>query len=100
MENLDTKAILLDMTTDLSRVGNFTLQKKDKRARQFTDKIEQAIKILKLRIVPKNLSFLLTKIEKLVVKLKQEKIESAESLADEAFTYGNILSHRASKLVS
>ena len=100
MENLSTKAILLDMTTDLSRVGNFTLQKKEKRVYQFADKLEQAIKILESRTVPQNISFVVKKVEELIFNLKQKKTQSMELLADDAFTYGNILSRRANKLVS
>lgn len=100
MENLSTKVILLDMTTDLSRVGNFTLQKKEKRGYQFADKLEQVIKILESRTVPQNISFVVKKVEELIFNLKQKKTQSMELLADDAFTYGNILSRRANKLVS
>jgi hypothetical protein len=100
MEYLSTKAILLDMTTDLSRVGIFTLQKKEKRVLQFANKLEEAVSILEKRVVPKNIDFFVKKVSELLASLKQEKIQSVELLADDAFTYGNILSRRASRLVS
>lgn len=100
MEHLSTKAILLDMTTDLSRVGNFTLQKKEKRAHQFADKLEEAVIVLEKRVIPKNISFFVQKVSELITQLKQKETQAAELLAEDAFTYGNILSRRASRLIS
>ena len=100
MDHLSTKAILLDMTTDLSRVGNFTLQGKEKRVLQFADKIQEAVNILEKRAIPKNIGFFVQKVSELIAKLKQEETQAAKLLAEDAFTYGNILSRRVSRLTS
>ncbi len=100
MEHLSTKAILLDMTTDLSRVGNFTLQGKEKRMLQFLEKLKTAKTVLSNRAIPTKISFFVDRIGDLIQALQQEEIQDKRLLAEDAFTYGNILSRRASKLIS
>lgn len=99
MENLSTKAILLDMTTDLSRVGTFTLQEKPKRVEQFANKLQQALEILAQRELPTEVSDLLEKISILIEKITNlQNTYPKEFVADDAFTYGTMLSHKAEKM--
>ena len=99
MENLSTKAILLDMTTDLSRVGTFTLQEKSKRIEQFANKLQQALEILAQRKLPTKVSDLLKKISILLKKIASAKnTYPKEFVADDAFTYGTMLSHKAKQI--
>lgn len=98
MEHLDTRSILLDMTTDLSRVANFVLQDKHKRAQQFADKLNQALLVLENRSVPISVDFFLEKTAELVDVVKTGSYTNKTHLAEDAFTYGNILSRRASRL--
>jgi hypothetical protein len=94
MENLSTKAILLDMTTDLSRVGNFALQEKQKRVEQFANKLNEALQVLKKRELSEKIKNLLEKIANLFMIVDSKATYKKEFLADDAFTYGVILSHK------
>ncbi len=94
MENLSTKAILLDMTTDLSRVGNFALQDKQKRVEQFAGKLNEALQVLKERELSEKIKNLLEKIANLFTIIDSKTIYKKEFLADDAFTYGVMLSHK------
>lgn len=86
------------MTTDLSRVGNFALQEKQKRVAQFIAKLSEALQVLSSRKLPKKIIFVVSKIEQMIKKIDSSNDYAKELLADDAFTYGAILSHRAMRL--
>lgn len=98
LKRLDTKSLILDITTNLSRIGNFTLDKNYERTVFFAKETEEYLKELSKRKTDKCFSDWLDKTQDLVNIVLNEKAykkTKKEYLADDAFTCGVVLQNRA-----
>jgi hypothetical protein len=96
MEELDTKCLVLDISSNLTRIGYFALQNNKKRVRQFLKEIEECSKILNSRKTPKAFKSTLKGFNQMLSNLKSSSID--KYFADDVFTYSNILMHRVALL--
>lgn len=94
MENLTTKELILDLSTDISRVGLFTLQNNQKRIDQFMKLSRKAVIILSKRKTPTELQWVLSQLRSFTQGKPNPNLLPKE-IADDAFTYSNILMHRS-----
>jgi hypothetical protein len=91
---LDTKSLILDMTTNLSRIGNFVLDENYEKAQYFATELEEYIKELDTREYDKRLKMWVDKTRDIVKNVKEKNIES-KYIADDSFTNGIVLQNRA-----
>ena len=98
LKTLDTKSLILDITTNLSRVGNFVLAGNQKKARYFGKEIKMYINELEKRDYPKTLYFWINKTKTVIKTLETEKYKK-EYLADDSFTCGVVLQNKATNLM-
>lgn len=97
MEDIATKYLILDITTNLSRIGRFALEGNEKRVRQFTEEIEEYIREIDNREIPENFKRTYKNFKSAFVTISNNK-GNRQNIADDAFTYSNILTHRATLL--
>lgn len=97
MEDLDTRSLVLDISTNLSRVGRFAMDKNMKRVKQFLLEIDEYLSELNKRKVPRRFEKTLDNFKKVFNNLKRAK-KLDRYFADDVFTYSNILAHRAGLL--
>ncbi|MFH1289104.1 MAG: hypothetical protein ABIH88_00095 [Patescibacteria group bacterium] len=98
LKRLDTKSLILDVTTNLSRIGNFTLDKNYERTVFFAKETEEYLKELRKRNLNKCFSDWLSRTQDLVDIILNEKVykkAKKEYIADDAFTFGVVLQNRA-----
>ena len=98
LKKLDTKSLILDVTTNLSRIGNFTLDKNYERTVFFAKETEEYLKELSKRNLNKCFSSWFDKAQDLVnIVLNEKAYKKAkkEYIADDAFTCGVVLQNRA-----
>lgn len=93
LKTLDTKSLILDMTTNLSRIGNFTLNKNYEKANYFADELEKYIKELNTREYDKRLTSWIDKTEKIIKELRTENFNNKD-IAEDSFTSGIVLQNR------
>jgi hypothetical protein len=94
LKTLDTKSLILDMTTNLSRIGNFVLDENYDKAEYFANELEGYIEELDTREYDKRLKVWVEKTKDIVKNVKERKIES-KYIADDSFTSGIVLQNRA-----
>ncbi|MCD4811869.1 hypothetical protein K8R14_04725 [bacterium] len=94
LKELDTKSLILDTTTNLSRVGNFVLDENYERANYFVNEIEEYIKELDKREYDESLKVWVDKARSIILAVRNKNIES-KYIADDSFTCGVILQNRA-----
>ncbi len=94
LKSLDTKSLILDMTTNLSRIGNFVLDENYEKAEYFVDELEAYIKELDKREYDERLSIWVDKTKEIVRNVREKNLES-KYIADDSFTSGVVLQNRA-----
>ena len=94
MENLTTKELILDLSTDLSRIGLFALQNNENRVQQFMKLSREAVAELTKRKLHPGFVWVIKQIHILTTEYHTSRVTPKE-LADDAFTYSNILIHRS-----
>ena len=94
LKNLDTKSLILDMTTNLSRTGNFLLEEDYEKATYFSNELEEYIKELEKREYDSSIKIWVKKVEDIVKNIGERKMES-KLIADDSFTSGVVLQNRA-----
>jgi hypothetical protein len=94
LKTLDTKSLILDMTTNLSRIGNFVLDENYDKAEYFANELEGYIEELDTREYDERLRVWVDKTKDIVKNVKERKIES-KYIADDSFTSGIVLQNRA-----
>jgi hypothetical protein len=94
LKTLDTKSLILDMTTNLSRVGNFVLDNNYEKAEYFANELEEYIKELDTREYDECLRFWTDKTREIIKNVRERKIES-KYIADDSFTSGIVLQNRS-----
>lgn len=93
LKTLDTKTLILDMTTNLSRIGNFVLDGNYKKADYFADELEEYIKELNTREYDKDLKVWVDKTEDIINTLREKKVNN-KYIAEDSFTSGIVLQNR------
>lgn len=94
LKTLDTKSLILDMTTNLTRIGNFVLDENYEKANYFVDELEQYIKELDTREYDERLSTWVERTKNIIKNVRERNIES-KYIADDSFTNGIVLQNRA-----
>ena len=94
LKTLDTKSLILDMTTNLSRVGNLVLDENYERATYFVNELEKYKEELDTREYDERLKVCVEKVNDIVKNVKEKKMES-KYIADDSFSSGIILQNRA-----
>lgn len=94
LKTLDTKSLLLDMTTNLSRIGNFVMDNNYKKAQYFANELEEYIKELDTREYDNRLRFWIEKIKVIIRDVREQKTEG-KYIADDSFTSGTVIQNRA-----
>jgi hypothetical protein len=98
MEELDTRTLVLDISSNLSRLGRFALQNNKRRIRQFLLETGEYLRVLNSRKVPLKFCKTLEIFNNVFNDLKSTK-KIDKFWADDAFTYSNILMHRSKFLI-
>lgn len=98
LKTLDTKSLILDMTTNLSRIGNFALAGNHKKALFFGDELMEYIEELDKRNYDERLRVWVFKTNDIVRKLRKNRYNK-KYLADDSFTCGIVLQNRAIHLM-
>ncbi len=94
LKTLDTKSLILDMTTNLTRIGNFVLDENYEKANYFVDELEQYIKELDTRKYDERLRIWVERTKNIIKNVRERNIES-KYIADDSFTNGIVLQNRA-----
>ncbi len=94
LKTLDTKSLILDMTTNLTRIGNFVLDENYEKANYFVDELEQYIKELNTREYDERLRTWVERTKNIIKNVREKNIES-KYIADDSFTNGIVLQNRA-----
>ena len=84
LKTLDTKSLILDMTTNLSRVGTFVLDENYEKATYFVNELEKYKKELDTREYDERLKIWVEKVNDIVKNVKEKKMES-KYIADEKY---------------
>lgn len=98
LKTLDTKSLILDMTTNLTRIGNFVLDENYEKAQYFTNELEEYIAELDTREYNKDIKEWVDKTRDIVKNINEKRIES-KYIADDSFTSGIVLQNRAISLL-
>lgn len=94
LKNLDTKSLVLDMTTNLSRIGNFLLKDNYQKAEYFANELEEYIKELEKRDYDVRIKDWVFRSQKIVETLREGSLEK-KYIADDSFTSAVVLQNRA-----
>ena len=98
LKTLDTKSLILDMTTNLTRIGNFVLDGNYKKANYFANELEKYIKELDSRKYDARLEIWVKK-SKGIIKSVRDKYMESKYIADDSFTNAIVLQNRATHLL-
>jgi predicted secreted Zn-dependent protease len=98
LKTLDTKSLILDMTTNLSRIGNFVLDENYEKAEYFATELEKYIEELDTREYDERLQKWVEKTKGIIKNVRERNLES-KYIADDSFTSGIILQNRAIHLL-
>lgn len=99
LKTLNTKSLILDMTTNLSRIGNFVLENDYKKAKYFALETEKYIEELETREYDNRFMPWIKSVKNVINNVKERSIE-AKYIADDSFTCGIVLQNKAIYLLS
>lgn len=98
LKTLDTRSLILDITTNLSRIGNLALAGNNEKVKYFGKETKKYIDELEKRDYPETFHFWIKK-TKDITKIAETGKYKKEYLADDSFTCGVVLQNRATNLM-